>query len=372
MKEAGVPISFTDFEIENLMPYPQIKDGKPIKKTMLFVKDFAVRDIIATNAGYKFEKKLFMPIKKETLPRKYRLLFPGDMDYIPPQYYVRRIPKKYWVKLPEEYLLPPEDFGKIVLPNYHGKKPIYFAVTVSRDGTRGYESHLRMEGLVKRLVPDGGGFDMERTDSLLNKVYRYRGVFDPSVYKDETTRKILSNYAVAYFALGTEEKRRGEIDRAIDSFEKGQGIGVKEIPFAALLAELYRMKGDYKKVGEILRKAAVNEKTPYSLYALGGLYLDNGKYAQADSCFRKIIKLDEKSSLGYAGLLSLYTLRGNRDSLNQLKNKIVTNPELTGRVVSVLRSQKKGEMAVSLLSRWIEVHPYDTIAKGILKQIEKE
>jgi hypothetical protein len=152
LKLRGVPLSFTDHEAENLIPWPMIKDGEFDRSKMLLVKDFAVRDIIATNGGFHFKKKVFMPVRRKTLPKQLRRKFPKEMDIIPPSYYVRRIPEQYWVRLPEEYFLPHQEFADLILKDgYTPERPVYFAVTVSEGNLQGFKPYLRMEALAYRV-----------------------------------------------------------------------------------------------------------------------------------------------------------------------------------------------------------------------------
>ena len=86
------------------------------------------------------------------------------------------------------------------------RKPIYFAVTVSHDNKMGLDPYLRMEGLVYRVMPAvldaRERVDLDRTIYLLDNVYRYRGLGDGTLsHLNETTHKLLSNYAAGYIQV---------------------------------------------------------------------------------------------------------------------------------------------------------------------------
>ncbi|MEA3432616.1 MAG: DUF2723 domain-containing protein [candidate division WOR-3 bacterium] len=377
--DMGVLISFTDFEIENLMPHPVVKDGKIQRDKILLVNDFAVRDIATMNAEKRFEKKLFMPIRKETLPSEYKELFPKDMEIIPPQYYVRRkasgewmLPSSFWVRIPEEYLLPDEEFVELLMKDgYEGKFPIYFATTVSRDNTIGWEPYLSMEGLVRKIIPEKGGlyFNLEKTDSLVFQEYRYRSIFNKSVYKDENVRKLLSNYAICLFSLGMENQKRGNIDKAIKCYEMGRGLGTKGIPFDRMSINLYKMKGDTVKLKEILLETVEQKPDPYSLYTAGRIKLDEGNYNEAGRYFKRAQKLDPRNPIGISGMLSLYYRMDDSLKFFDLRDSIVESPELTGNVIGFLQQDAEGEIAREILKRWLELHPYDTLAQRMLEEM---
>jgi len=61
MKDKGVPMSLTDYQIENLIAYPVIKEGKTLQETLI-MKDIALRDIVATNTGKSFKSELLFPV----------------------------------------------------------------------------------------------------------------------------------------------------------------------------------------------------------------------------------------------------------------------------------------------------------------------
>lgn len=377
--DMGVPISFTDFEIENLLPHPVVKNGEIQRDKILYVKDFAVRDIAAMNAGRRFEKKIFLPIRKETLPVKYRKLFPKDMEIIPPQYYLRKrptgewiLPDSLWLRIPQEYLLPDGEFVELLMGNgYDGKAPIYFATTVSQDNIVGWEPYLSMEGIVRKVIPQKGGphFNIEKTDSLVFQVYRYRSIFDKSVYKDENVRKLLSNYSVCLFSLGMEHQKRGNINRAIECYEIGRKFGTKGIPFEQLIINLYQKKGDTLGLKEILFETIKEKPYPFSLYMAGRIKLNEGDYREASRYFKKAQKLGPKHPAGVSGMLSLYYETGDSLKFLDLRDSVLQSPELTGNVVGFLIQDAKREIAKEVLKGWLAKHSHDTLAQRMLEEM---
>ncbi len=368
LKKRGVPISFTDYEIENLIPFPVIKDGEADRTKLLIVKDFAVRDILATNGGYKFKKKIFMPIKRDALPKKYKSKFPEEMKVIPPNYYTRRIPKELWVRLPEEYFLPPREFADLILKDYTPEKPVYFAVTVSESNLGGCRLYLQMEGLAYRVVGSGAqGFNIEKSDSLLNSVYRYRAIFDPRVYKDKNTKRLLTNYAAAYFQLGMAYRKEGKIDKALKSLEFGKLFKVEEnLPFNYQLASLYEVIGEHEKAEQHLRKFAEQANKGAGWYTLGGFYQKWGETEKAKESFKRATQTEEQS-LGYAGLIEIYYEEKDTVNLNNIFELCAKNPAITGKILSIFRAERRDELVALLLKNWLAYHPQDTIAQSLFR-----
>jgi tetratricopeptide (TPR) repeat protein len=85
------------------------------------------------------------------------------------------------------------------------RKPIYFAVTVSNDNMMGMQEYLQMQGMVYEIqpkpVPADKRIDLDRTEFLLDKVYRYRGLGSSNRPLNETTEKLLTNYAAGFIQM---------------------------------------------------------------------------------------------------------------------------------------------------------------------------
>jgi hypothetical protein len=85
------------------------------------------------------------------------------------------------------------------------KKPVYFAVTVSDDNLMGLGPYLKMQGLVYRVMPqvvtEADRLDIPRTVHLLDNVYKFRGLGDGKSQLNDTSEKLLSNYAASYIQI---------------------------------------------------------------------------------------------------------------------------------------------------------------------------
>ncbi|MDH4044681.1 MAG: DUF2723 domain-containing protein [Gemmatimonadota bacterium] len=116
------------------------------------------------------------------------------------------------------------------------RRPIYYSVTAGSGNWLGLHPYMASEGLVIRVhlaaPPDsttlvagsvlGIPVNVPRTDSLVNLVYRYAGLFDVDTLKlDPTTRNIASNLSLPFLALGQGLEMRGERNRAIEALRKG-------------------------------------------------------------------------------------------------------------------------------------------------------
>lgn len=125
------------------------------------------------------------------------------------------------IELAKETAIMIKDFAVIqIIKDNFGKRPIYFAVTCSE--TSGFEKHLRNEGMVDRVVKIEGMdmVDPQRLEQNLTKVYKYRGIFNGSLHKDENMTRLITNYGAAYMRLSDFYKRQNNIPRAMSLFDE--------------------------------------------------------------------------------------------------------------------------------------------------------
>jgi hypothetical protein len=89
------------------------------------------------------------------------------------------------------------------------ERPVYFAVTV--DDFMGYDDYLELEGMVFKLVRTEGRYqiNVEKTRENCFENYRYDSIVDKDdnwrvmdeVYKTETYRRLITNYAAGFSRL---------------------------------------------------------------------------------------------------------------------------------------------------------------------------
>lgn len=113
----------------------------------------------------------------------------------------------------------------------HGR-PVYLAGTVSRENRVYIEDYLLMEGIAYRVMdtPQTSELDPERSWSLVNS-YRYTGLQDPGVYKDDQAVQIARNYMGAWNALANHYLATGDPEGARLALDGGAAI------FSAMPAE---------------------------------------------------------------------------------------------------------------------------------------
>src|SRR5690606_20394980 len=114
------------------------------------------------------------------------------------------------------------------------ERPIYFAITVSRDGQLDLHNYFQLEGQAFRLAPI-------RHDQLLGRVvpettgpnlliFRFRGTADPNVYFDENIRRMVDNYRNVFSHAAEQIAQQGDVDMATAILEKI----MTEVPFETI------------------------------------------------------------------------------------------------------------------------------------------
>lgn len=289
LKERGVPLNFTDSQIEKILPL-RTRDGR-----IFMVNTLGVRDIIAANAGKGLEK----------------LLEPDSL------------------------------WARDVLTDYRGRYPIYFAVTVSDENLMGTQSHLQLEGLAYRVVPQLANKtpDIDRTRYNLEHVYSFSGISDPKIYKDDNTQKLVSNYASAFWQLGRALRNRGDLAGAVEQFETARRISPDE---------------------------------PANLNWLGVTYAEMGNYPRAIQYLQELVRIEPKNPFCYAQLASVYQNAGQpKEAITALRKSIELNPDFGegyGRLFFLSLGQGDTLGAIQTLESWLARHPQDIRAKGLLDE----
>lgn len=110
-----------------------------------------------------------------------------------------------------------------ILAHNNWKRPLYFSATAGSDLFLGLSPHFRNEGFALRLVPvtmqqeEGTEGFINSTvlyDKLMN-VYRYGNMQDPSVYKDETNLRLISNVRTLFGRLAKQLVKEGKFKEAV-------------------------------------------------------------------------------------------------------------------------------------------------------------
>ncbi len=308
LKRWGVPISFTEEEIERL---PQGFFGKDNR--MVLLKDIMIRNIVATAGGIK-------------------LAWPRDYE-----------------SSPEEFM------AKVFGSGYQPKSPVYFATTVSPDNTVDVAPYLRLEGLVRRVVgergndPNEGTVDTTRTRVLLTEKFKLKSMLDPRVEKDENTKGLLTTYAHSHLMLAMEYARTGNYRAAQNALIPALRFDLESPQRMLLFYHISRfaaLNNDYPTAINAIDSAfAYSESDPRLRLELllqrGFIYQAMGNYAEAEKTYQQVLSMAPDEWQIVLLLYHLYT-----------------------------ENMRTPERARTLLSDWLRRHPADSNATRLLEQLK--
>ena len=104
------------------------------------------------------------------------------------------------------------------------ERPIYFSRTVPEKNMAGLHPYLSIEGMVYRLTDhyQEGQFSPTRSRRLLEEDYDYAGIADPAVPKDGVTRRLVSNYFIAFLNLAQFHIDRGDYQAGFETLRQAE------------------------------------------------------------------------------------------------------------------------------------------------------
>ena len=104
------------------------------------------------------------------------------------------------------------------------QRPVHIAITVPVENQVGLEPFLQLTGMTYRVASERDpGVDREGLERNLRQVFRFRGINDPTVYRDENTTRLLINYRASLVHLADIYKRDGEGEKLVELVEWAEG-----------------------------------------------------------------------------------------------------------------------------------------------------
>ena len=148
--------------------------------------------------------------------------------------------------------------------NSSWERPIYFAITASRDNYLGLEKYLHREGLAYRLLPSTGkendlfsgsvNTDV-MYDNVMNK-FRWGGIEDTTLFIDENVQRMLSNFRYTFASLANALVEEGKKDSAVHVLDTCQRLMPNNVlPYNASILpiiQIYYTMGEMDKANTIL------------------------------------------------------------------------------------------------------------------------
>lgn len=145
------------------------------------------------------------------------------------------------------------------------ERPIYISTTVPSSQYKGLDRYFVQEGITYRVVPvttdksDEGEFGMVDPivmyDNMMN-LYKWGNADDPSVYLDETNKRMFSNYRRIFGNLGKALLAAGDTTRATEAVRRGlEIVPAEKLPydyFTIAIAEVFFRAGQTEEGNRII------------------------------------------------------------------------------------------------------------------------
>jgi hypothetical protein len=286
-----------------------------------------------------------------------------------------------------------------VLGQQLDQRPVYFSVTVPTDGLVETQPYLTRVGILYEVnsrpsteaaaadsslfeAPGRAGlvFDVPRSDDLLWNVYRYRGLQDPGIYKDATTRALIKNYGYTLLGMSEVYYFKDEPQKALRAQNLAQSflgtpptggtyanalklmaaagdtvavdslLAVPDVkalitrPALESAALLAALKGQYRSAHRLMERQVplLTREQPAKevLVRLGDVALENGDSAAAEDFYAVSLRGDRDFRLGYLKLVSTAGERGQLPT------------------------------AIGVVENWVLNHPADSLSKRLLDEMK--
>lgn len=239
-----VPISYTDEQIDRLMPM-----------------EFSGRDIEINVPDEAIEK---FGVKDSSVIKEKKIIFRVN----PPLQYETQFGPRGIIRVQDLIV---QDI--IVTNAKQGwKRPIHFSITCSDDSKLGLDDYMKMQGLTYLVTPVKNtdmqtNIDVEKMDKCLfnepegfykdyHLGFKFRGLNSGKVYLDENQRRMMMNYRNSFLRLALFYMNQGNYEKlsnTLDEMEKK--IPRKYIPLDYRLlsdiANLYKLARNYDRFLEL-------------------------------------------------------------------------------------------------------------------------
>jgi tetratricopeptide (TPR) repeat protein len=255
-----------------------------------------------------------------------------------------------------------------IISTTQGKKPIYFAVTVSNENMIGLRSYLTMEGLAFRLRPVKGELidPVQMRKSMMERFEgHYRNLNNPKVHFNDNIVKLLQNYRSGFLQLAYYYYQRNEPGK-----EPGRNT-----PLSEQYAEFDSLSSK-AKVNLILRwmEKDIPEKViPINndeiTLQIGRMYFDCGYPEELEKRIDELAgkTRDWQKKLSYAAMLYQWLRNESKATmiLEKTLNEVKDNDEARVNIASLMGRMNKTELALKILDEVLTHRPNNEIMLNI-------
>ncbi len=212
---------------------------------------------------------------------------------------------------------------EVVLDN-KWKYPIYFSSEPYQESPLKLRDYTHAVGILYKIdtVNWPRKIDAEEGYHLFKDVYKYTGLNDPNIYRDENATGVMLAIGFNAVRLANEFQTTGQMDKAFDILN----FIIEKYPefyqAYSMLADMDRQQGDSSEADSVLHSAEdeltmLNHKNPdnqFYLSDLGLVKFNLGKTEEALPILWEAFDIDPNSGYAYRKLMQvLYDTRNSAD-----------------------------------------------------------
>ncbi len=208
------------------------------------------------------------------------------------------------------------------------KYPIYFATSVPTSNRWTLSDYTIRKGMALQVISEkaADNMDSKTTEDFLYNLYRYRGISDLNIYKDENNVGLTTTYPERFMELAKYYADHGDTSKAKivywDCIAKfpyyyQSYIDLKGIYGAQAKPDSVKITYD---IGVRNLKEATIAWPEIVLYHqfLGIVHYANENKDEAIKCYKTALDLDPSNNISFRFLLQLYTMNNQQDKGSQL------------------------------------------------------
>jgi hypothetical protein len=254
-------------------------------------------------------------------------------------------------------------------------RPVYFAITVSDDNLMGLAPYLQMQGIVNRVMPhrvkEAGVMNIDRTLYLLDHVYRFTGLGDGSTPFNETSEKLLTNYAACFLQIVFQLRKplldkKTELEKIQAASPPPAGLEVKKKAYADTLAlVLDKLDQCVSLIPWDWRPRALRHE----------LLVAHGRAAEAEAKMRQALTIEPENEDYRRMLIQALEAVGKKKEAGDLMRKMMEST-IDSWESSLASAQNYLEMgsvdsAIGVMRQFSTLHPDDRRALSVIAQLEQ-
>ncbi len=135
--------------------------------------------------------------------------------------------RPYYYRDTKEIMRVQDQILEHIITANNWKYPLYMTVSAPESSKKfrgqSLKDNLVLDGMLFRISPtrQKDQIDFDHIKVYYTEKYRYRGIGDPTVYKDENAARLTSNYAQGFLVLADSLRRAGNLPGAFDFIRQG-------------------------------------------------------------------------------------------------------------------------------------------------------